>query len=63
LNLGYPLEAAQLQAIVDTFYLSAGLVLIGVFIFGMTVKEPKHKAGEPVIPYEQEEIAIMDTLD
>ncbi|MHA2315577.1 MAG: MFS transporter, partial [Candidatus Hermodarchaeia archaeon] len=63
LNLGYPLEAAQLQAIVDTFYLSAGLVVIGVFIFGLTVKEPEHKAGEPLVPHEEEEIAIMDTLD
>lgn len=59
LNLGYPLEAAQLQAIIDTFYLSAGLVLVGVFIFGMTVKEPEHKVGEPVIPHEEEEIAII----
>jgi MFS family permease len=63
LNLGYPLEAAQLQAIIDTFYISAGLVFIGIFIFGLTVKEPEHKAGEPVIPHEEEEIAIMDTLD
>ncbi len=63
LNLGHPLEVAQLQAIIDTFYLSAGLVLIGIFIFGLTVKEPEHKAGEPPIPYEEEEIAIMDALD
>jgi MFS family permease len=63
LNLGQTLEVAQLQAIIDTFYLSAGLVLIGVFIFGLTVKEPEHKAEESPIPHEEEEIAIMDTLD
>ncbi len=63
LNLGHPLEVAQIQAIFDTFYLSAGLVLIGIFIFGLTVKEPEHKTGEPPIRHEEEEIAIMDTLD
>lgn len=63
LMLGHTLEAAQLQAIVETFYLSAGLVLIGIFLFGLTVKEPEHKAGEPPIPHEEEEFAIMDALD
>ena len=63
LMLGHTLEAAQLQAIVETFYLSAGLVLIGIFLFGLTVKEPEHKAGEPSIPHEEEEFAIMDALD
>ena len=63
LMLGHTLEAAQLQAIVETFYLSAGLVLIGIFLFGLTVKEPEHKAGEHPIPHEEEEFAIMDALD
>ncbi len=63
LNFGHPLEVAQLQAIIDTFYISAGLVIIGIFIFGLTVKEPEHKTRLPPIPHEEEEIAIMDTLD
>ena len=63
LNLGSPPEAAATQAIIDTFILSAGLVLIGTFLFGLTIKEPKHKEIEPEVLHEEEPIAIMDTLD
>ncbi len=63
LNMGAPPEAAATQAIVDTFILSAGLVLIGTFLFGLAVKEPEHKQSEPEVIHEEEPIAIMDTLD
>jgi MFS family permease len=63
LSLGFPLESAATQAIVDTFFLSAGLVLIGTFLFGLVIKEPEQKEGEKVVRHEDEPIAVMDTLD
>ncbi len=63
LSSGFPPEFAATQAIVDTFFLSAGLVLIGTFFFGLVIKEPKHKEGENLATYEDEPIAVMDTLD
>jgi MFS family permease len=63
LSLGFPFQVAQIQAIIDTFYLSSGLVLVGVLLFGIIVKEPKRKVREPVIVPEDEAMAVMDTLD
>jgi MFS family permease len=63
LTLGLPPEIAATQAIVDTFFLSAGLVLIGTFLFGVIIREPKHKEGEEIIRHEDEQTAVMDTLD
>ncbi len=63
LNLGIPLEIAATQAIVDTFLLSASLVLVGTFLFGLIIKEPKSKEGESEVIHEEEPIAVMDTLD
>jgi hypothetical protein len=63
LMLGASPETASTQAIVDTFFLSAGLVLIGTILFGGAVKEPEQKEGEVEIIREEEQIAIMDALD
>ncbi len=63
LNLGAPTVTAATQAIVDTFFLSAGLVILGIFLFGFVVREPEQKEGEPDIIHDEEPIAIMDTLD
>ncbi len=62
LDLGFPLDIAALQAIIDTFFLSSGLVLIGTTLFGLVVREPQKKERPPVIVHD-EEVAIMDTLD
>ncbi len=63
LNLGAPPEVAATQAIIDTFFLSAGLVLIGTSLFGFTVKEPEHKERKPNLIHEEEPLAFIDTLD
>jgi MFS family permease len=63
LTLPVPTEVAATQAIIDTFFLSAGLVIMGIILFGLVIKEPKAKDGEPEIIHEEEQIAIMDTLD
>ena len=63
LLLGASPEIASTQAIVDTFFLSAGLVLIGSLLFGGVVRESKHKEGDVDVFREEEQIAIMDTLD
>ena len=63
LNIGILPEIAATQAIIDTFFLSAGLVLIGIFLFGLAIKEPEPKESEPQVVHEEEPIAIMDTLD
>lgn len=63
LSLDFPFQVAQLQAIIDTFYLSSGLVLVGVVLFGIVVKETKRKVIDQVVVPEDEAMAIMDTLD
>jgi MFS family permease len=63
LSSGLSPNFAATQAIVDTFFLSAGLVLIGTFLFGVVIKEPKHKEGKKAVIREDEPIAVMDTLD
>jgi MFS family permease len=63
LILGASPETASTQAIVDTFFLSAGLVLIGTLLFGILIKEPVQKENEVEIIREEEQIAIMDALD
>ncbi len=63
LNLGIPPEVAATQAIIDTFLLSAGLVLVGTFLFGLIIKEPRQKEGETEVIHEDKPIAVMDTLD
>ncbi|MFX1319660.1 MAG: MFS transporter [Promethearchaeota archaeon] len=63
LSSGFPPEFAATQAIIDTFFLSAGLVLIGTFLFGLVIKEPTHKEGENLATLEEEPVAVMDTLD
>ncbi|MFW9831338.1 MAG: hypothetical protein ACFFD8_06145, partial [Candidatus Thorarchaeota archaeon] len=63
LSGGFTPGFAAVQAIVDTFFLSTGLVVLGTFIFGVTIREPERKIREPIVVREEEEVAIMDTLD
>jgi MFS family permease len=43
LSLTLPLEVATIQAIIETFFLSSGIVLVGALLFAIMVRKPKQK--------------------